>query len=112
MDAEATRVFFTRSIASGTAKKAAIRLADNVATLFLMHLTSVAGDVAGGKKNKNIEPEDIIKALDKIGCEEYTDVFKKGLEEKDEEEGEEESPKKKKKDGDGDKDKKGKAKKN
>ncbi len=40
-----------------------------------------ASEIAEDKKHKNVEPEDIIKALTNNGFENYVDAFKKGLEE-------------------------------
>ena len=56
------------------------------------------------KKRKNVEEEDMIKALNNIGFGKYVDAFKKGLEDSNlsfnfvDEESDEDEPKKKKRD--------------
>ena len=107
LDPSASKVFVSKGLADPKLKKGAIKLADRVGALFLVHVATAASEIAEEKKHKNVEPEDIIKALSNNGFESYVDAFKKGMEEK--EESEEESPKKKREKGE-DKDKKGKKK--
>ena len=106
LDPSASKVFVSKGLADPKLKKGAIKLADRVGALFLVHLATAASEIADEKKHKNVEPEDIIKALSNNGFEGYIDAFKKGMEEK---EDEDESPKKKREKGD-EKDKKGKKK--
>lgn len=92
LDLEATRDFLTRDMPFRNMKKAAVRLSDRVAGLFLQCVVQRACKNA---KGKTAEKEDIITALKDADFEEFVQAFIQGMKAKDE--GEEKSSSGKKK---------------
>ena len=106
LEPDVTRFLLSKAIVGDpTVKKAAARMVDRTAVLFLTHLDEILSEIV---KGKNMTAEDVIKALKEGGYEHYVDIFKKGMEEEEEEE--EEEPKKKSHDKDEGKEKKSKKK--
>ena len=90
LDPSASKVFLSKGLADPKLKKEAVKLADRVGSLFLLHISSAyhsssilsrASELCEEKKKKTIEAEDVIKALSTSGFDSYVDVFKKALEE-------------------------------
>ncbi len=93
LEPDATRFFLSKSVPGNpNIKKPAARMADRVTALFIRYLDLNLNEAA---KGKTITPEDVVKALGKLGLDHYIDAFKKGMEGEEEEEEEEEETTKK-----------------